>query len=117
MKNSQEKNLQELTENLFKTHIKINNFINKSQSKIANIKAKYDPRKQFNNWRNSQEGKEWKKQKYFQQNKYCAICQERINNLKGSHIDHIKPISTHPHLALDTNNMRVTHGDCNLLKG
>ena len=90
--------------------------MNKSQKRVDNIKAKYDPRKQFNNWRNSQEGKQWKKQKYCQQNKCCAICKECINQLKGSHIDHIKPLSTHPHLALDTNNMQVTHAECNLRK-
>ncbi|MEA5533217.1 HNH endonuclease signature motif containing protein [Crocosphaera sp. XPORK-15E] len=76
-----------------------------------------ESRTEFNRWRNSQEGQEWKKQKYRQQNKLCPICKETITNLKGSHIDHIKPLVDYPYLALDTDNMQVTHAECNKSKG
>ena len=32
------------------------------------------------------------------------------------HVDHIKPRSTHPELALDPNNLQVMCDDCNLGK-
>lgn len=117
MNNYQEISLEELTQKLFRTNLKLDKWLEQSQYTLGTIKAKYDPRNEFNRWRNSQEGKEWKKQQYYKQNKCCPICKKPISNLKGSHIDHIKPLATHPHLALDTNNMQITHADCNNLKG
>lgn len=32
------------------------------------------------------------------------------------HVDHIKPKSTHPHLALDLNNLQILCSDCNMGK-
>ncbi len=116
MNNYQPESLAELTEKLFKLNLKVDKSLKKTKVKINKIKDKYEPRKQFNCWRNSQEGKEWKKQQYYKQNKCCAICLKPILSLKGSHIDHIKPLSTHPHLALDINNLQVTHAACNICK-
>ena len=108
--------LQDLSEKLFRLHFKISEYLKETEQKIETIKSKYEPRNQFNAWRNSQEGKQWKEEQYQRQNKRCPICQQPILSLKGSHIDHIKPLSTHPHLALDPKNMRITHGACNILR-
>ena len=82
----------------------------------AKINAKYEPRAEFIRWRDSQEGKLWKQNKYQSQRGCCAICKKPIQ-LKGSHIDHIQPLSLFPHLALDTRNLQVTCPDCNASKG
>ncbi len=108
--------LHKLSEKLFRLNFKVNEYLKETEKKIEKIKNKYEPRNQFNSWRNSQEGKQWKEEQYRRQNKRCPICQQPILSLKGSHIDHIKPLSTHPHLALNTKNMRITHGACNILR-
>ena len=108
--------LQDLSEKSFRLNFKVNEYLKETQKKIEKIESKYEPRNQFNSWRNSQEGKQWKEEQYQRQNKRCPICQQPILSLKGSHIDHIKPLATHPHLALDTKNMRITHGACNILR-
>ncbi|WP_083775368.1 HNH endonuclease [Gloeothece citriformis] len=43
------------------------------------------------------------------------MCNQSIL-LKGSHIDHIKPLSKYPNLALETTNLQITSSDCNLSK-
>ena len=116
MNNQPESSLQELSEKLFRFNLKVNKYLKKTEIKIKKIKEKYEPRNQFNAWRNSQEGKQWKEEQYNKQNKGCPICQKPILSLKGSHIDHITPIYTHPHLALSTKNMRITHAHCNILR-
>ena len=80
------------------------------------INTKYGPRNRFNRWRDSEEGQTWKQQKWLSQQKCCAICRQPIE-LKGSHIDHIQPISLYPQLALDICNMQITCPICNVTKG
>lgn len=117
MNHKTEITLENLSEKLFNFQLQTNKYLKKTQIKINQIKEKYEPRNQFNAWRNSQEGKQWKKEQYKKQNKCCPICQKPILSLKGSHIDHINPLATHPHLALSTENMRITHAACNILRG
>lgn len=106
----------ELVKSLFKTTAQVDAILVEIQ-KIANkINAKYDPRAQFIGWRDSKEGKIWKQNKYQEQSECCAICKKRIR-LKGSHIDHIKPVYSYPDLALDTGNMQITCPECNTSKG
>lgn len=116
MNNEPDISLKDLSEKLFKFNLKINKYLETTQIKIHKIKDKYEPRNQFNAWRHSQEGKQWKEEQYRKQNKRCPICQKPILSLKGSHIDHIKPLATHPHLALSTKNLRITHAACNILR-
>lgn len=80
------------------------------------INAKYEPRAEFNRWRDSSDGQLWKALKYKKQKGCCAICKKSIE-LKGSHIDHIRPISIYPGLALDIQNMQVACPICNASKG
>lgn len=106
----------ENSEKLFKLNLGLDKWLEQSKQTADKIKDKYDPRTQFNLWRQSQDGKEWKQQKYIAQNFRCAKCGCSML-LEGAHIDHIKPISTHPELNLDTRNLRLVHPLCNLTKG
>ena len=104
------------SENLFKFNLDLDKWLQKVAKKSQQLEDKRDPRKQFQLWRSSLDGQTWKRQQYIKQQKKCADCQQKIR-LKGSHIDHIKPIANHPDLALDLNNLRLTCSHCNLSKG
>ncbi|QDG88854.1 HNH endonuclease [Pseudarthrobacter sp. NIBRBAC000502770] len=53
----------------------------------------------------------------------CAICQQPIDyrlqypDEDSFSVDHIKPRSTHPHLAEEPTNLRSTHLRCNKARG
>lgn len=50
---------------------------------------------------------------------HCALCGGRLDKQAPPRtrarpsVDHIYPVRTHPHLALDPANCRVTHAGCN----
>ena len=115
MNNIKNDDLSQLTEKLFRLNNKLDKSLQNIQKLINKIKQKYEPRTEFNRWRSSEEGKLWKKQQYQKQKQCCAICQEKIE-LKGSHIDHIKPLSRYPDLSLDTSNLQIACGQCNTSK-
>ncbi len=115
MNNINNDNLSQLTETLFKLNNQLDKSIQNKQAIINKIKQKYEPRTEFNRWRNSEEGKLWKEQQYQKQKQCCAICQAKIE-LKWSHIDHLKPISIYPDLSLDTSNLQIACGSCNTKK-
>jgi 5-methylcytosine-specific restriction endonuclease McrA len=108
---------EELAKSLFKTSRRVDTTLAELRVIATQINAKYEPRAQFNRWRDSEEGKLWKQEQHQAQGGYCAIakCGKPIQ-LKGSHIDHIKPLSRFPHLAVDTQNLRITCPDCNIAK-
>lgn len=107
--------LEVLTKNLFKLNVAFDKWLVNSSKIAQQIQEKYEPRTEFNRWRDSVEGKLWKQQKYLEQNGCCAICNQSIL-LKGSHIDHIKPLFKYPDLALDPTNLQITCSDCNISK-
>jgi 5-methylcytosine-specific restriction endonuclease McrA len=37
----------------------------------------------------------------------CAICKRDVSGKGQSRVDHVRPVSTHPHLALSLANLRV----------
>lgn len=53
----------------------------------------------------------------------CYICRQQIDyDLPARHpeaftVEHIKPRSTHPHLALDPSNCAPAHARCNKARG
>ncbi len=94
----------ELVKHLFKTKKQTDDAFAELGSIAQDIHHKYKPRLQFNRWRDSQEGQLWKIQQYQAQSRCCASCGNLVQ-LKGSHIDHIKPLCLYPHLALDQQNM------------
>lgn len=59
---------------------------------------------------------EWAKVRYKVLVKYGAICQccgASKESGRVMNVDHIKPRKTHPHLALDENNLQVLCSTCN----
>jgi 5-methylcytosine-specific restriction endonuclease McrA len=92
-------------------------------TEVKSIEQKYDPvtlaRQRFNNWRSSDEGKKWK------QNQFAAIaskcpyprCLHTSTDISSFAIDHIKPLSKYPELAVTLSNLRLLCHSCNLRKG
>ena len=107
---------EELVKKLFEVSKQLDTSLAELKSMAAEIEAKYEPRTEFNRWRDSQEGKLWKQKQYKIQKGLCVICRQPIQ-LKCSHIDHKQPLSKYPHLALEPKNLRITCPDCNTSKG
>lgn len=90
----------------------------------AEIKDKYDPvklaRAQFNSWRDSNDGKIFKKKLYKKQERKCAspTCKMLGHEFHIDYfeIDHKLPVSSYPHLALDKSNMHLLCTPCNKRK-
>ena len=108
---------EELVKSLFKATKRADTALAELKEITTQINARHEPRAQFNRWRDSSEGKLWKQKQYQTQHGRCASakCGKPIQ-LKGSHIDHILPLSHFPHLSLDTQNLRITCPDCNRAK-
>ncbi len=107
---------QKLVKHIFVKTESTDELLKQLQKKAHSINKKYDPRCEFMRWRDSKEGKMWKKKTWISQNRCCAICHQKIV-LKGSHIDHIRPIAKYPQLAVEKQNMQVTCSHCNVSKG
>lgn len=59
---------------------------------------------------------EWRKLRYKAFEKYGTICLDPHCNNQATHVDHVKPRSLRPDLALDINNLQVLCEDCNRMK-
>lgn len=83
------------------------------------IQARYDPvtfaRSQFKNWSKSHEGKTWKKQEFKRIGGVCPGCSQHIH-FYSFQIDHIKPLSKYPELAIALSNLQLLCGPCNTRK-
>ncbi|MGD1901949.1 MAG: HNH endonuclease signature motif containing protein [Geitlerinemataceae cyanobacterium] len=80
------------------------------------LAVKHSPRSRFERWRDSSDGKHWKRAQHRKQRGRCACCQAPID-LNGSHIDHIQPLARAPELACDSGNLQILCADCNYRKG
>lgn len=63
---------------------------------------------------------EWRRLRFFVLRKYgarCMCCGASPKTGAVMNVDHIKPRKTHPHLALDENNLQVLCDACNHGKG
>lgn len=63
---------------------------------------------------------EWKRLRYMAFKKYgtkCQLCGKSAKDEVKIHVDHIKPRSKYPELALDIKNLQILCEDCNLAKG
>ncbi len=105
-----------LVQELLNVGRKVDKITKSFDKDIKRIENKYSPRSEFERWRDSDIGKNWKAQQYQLQRQCCAECRLAIP-LKGSHIDHIQPISKYPALHLTLKNLRITCPECNLVKG
>lgn len=64
--------------------------------------------------------REWNEVRYFAFEKYgnyCLVCGRGRKHGAVLHVDHIKPRSKYPELALDIENLQILCADCNLGKG
>ena len=77
-------------------------------------KAKYRP--DLKNTRNFFASREWLGARYSALLKHGRTCMCCGVEAKPAHVDHIKPRSKYPELALDVSNLQVLCRDCNLGK-
>jgi 5-methylcytosine-specific restriction endonuclease McrA len=107
---------EELVREILQSRKKVSKIRLSIEPTIAKIEKKYSSRAEFDTWRNSNDGKQWKIQQYDRQEYCCAECKKFVE-LKDSHIDHIKPLAKYPELNIDLSNLQITHPSCNLSKG
>jgi len=52
------------------------------------------------------------------ENLRCACCQVtfKVRGRRGFHVDHIRPVATHPHLSFDVTNFQLLCSHCNTRK-
>jgi hypothetical protein len=63
--------------------------------------------------------KEWRRLRYQAFRKYgnkCSVCGRGASEGMVIHVDHIKPRSLHPHLALELSNLQIMCHECNVSK-
>lgn len=105
-----------LVRELLKATKRVDSSLQQLQHRADRIRQKYEPRKEFERWKQTIGGRKWKRQQYEKQKGRCMTCQQSVS-LQGSHIDHIKPLSRYPSLAIAPENLRILCADCNLRKG
>lgn len=105
-----------LVRDLLQTTKRVDQNLLQLQERASQIQRKYGTRTEFERWKQTLGGRRWKRQQYNLQAGCCMSCQQPIP-LKGSHIDHIKPLSRYPNLAIAPDNLRILCVDCNLSKG
>ena len=107
---------EQLVRQLLVAKKQVDRSLRQMQQQTAEIEQKYEPRNEFERWKQTVAGKAWKKQQHEKQGGLCVLCRCQIP-LKGSHIDHIKPISLYPQLAIAVSNLQILCPDCNTQKG
>jgi 5-methylcytosine-specific restriction endonuclease McrA len=104
--------LEDIVRSLFATKHALDQTVDRLTARRLQIQAAYLPRVRFERWRDSKEGQNWKSQQFEKQKGCCALCEDKIA-LKGSHIDHIWPLSKFPDRALDLKNLQICCPPCN----
>lgn len=64
--------------------------------------------------------REWRRLRYQAFQRYgnkCCVCGRGASDGMVMHVDHIKPRSLYPHLALDIANLQIMCNECNVSKG
>jgi len=104
-----------LEKKAFKKKVKLTKSQRKKKKKDAKKKLKY-----YSSPDDFYSSKEWRKLRYQVLRKYSAECmccgRSKKNDGIVIHVDHIKPRSKYPHLALDFKNLQLLCEDCNLGK-
>lgn len=75
-------------------------------------KSATDPRKQFNNWLRSLEGKAWKREEFQRCNGICAYCGEQLREVDAV-VHHVEPITQLGNLTNRVENYKLLHPNCN----
>lgn len=114
--------LEILLDDISFTFSRINNVDFEIQEEIRKIDLTLDrlnkltcPRAEFNSWRDSKEGKEWKQQNYKLINGICPSCKNQLD-IKYFDIDHVVPISKLGNAANNLSNYRLLCSPCNKRK-
>lgn len=79
---------------------------------LAKAKAMIDPRKEFNKWLKSSEGKAWKNKQFEYQDGKCAYCGESLR-LADSEVHHILSLKEGGKEANKPENFKLLHPNCN----
>lgn len=97
--------------------------VRRMQERAAKLHERFNPvavaRREFNNWAKSEEGRGFKLRLREQQQGYCACNSCNANHPLGIEyleIDHIKPLSKFPELALEPKNLQLLCAPCNKRK-
>ena len=64
--------------------------------------------------------REWRRLRYQAFQRYgnkCCVCGRGASDGMVMHVDHIKPRSLYPHLALDIANLQIMCNECNVSNG
>ncbi|MFO5528674.1 MAG: HNH endonuclease [Cuspidothrix sp.] len=91
--------------------------IRKQTAEVLNkAKAAIDPRREFNNWLKSSEGKSWKKKQFDYQECKCAYCGELLR-FADAVVHHVLPLKKFGNAANKPENFKLLHPSCNLSIG
>lgn len=95
--------------------------VSANPKKAEKLKRKLEKRKYLAESKGFYESKEWLQLRVRVFEKYqaeCMMCgRNRREHKVVLHVDHIKPRSKYPHLALEFNNLQILCADCNIGKG
>ena len=94
---------------------RINTEFHKNAKKAYQLARSQHADPKYEAFRNSDEGRNWKKQKLITCNHRCPECNKLINE-NNSNIDHKHPRRHYPWLAWDINNFWILCRDCNTNK-
>lgn len=86
--------------------------LKRAKQTIARADALLDPRRQFNNWARSAEGREWRKAEFRKRKGLCAYCGQPMRE-SDAVIHHVKPLAVCGEAANTTSNYRLLHPNCN----
>ncbi len=87
------------------------------RKRAIDLTQKNSPRKRFERWRDSDQGKDWKRMEFERIGGQCQCCQHSFPSIHHLVIDHIHPIAKFPELATETQNFQLLCPPCNQTKG
>ena len=77
----------------------------------------YTPRAIFVRWRDSIGGQSWKEAQFLKLKRVCPSCRNSFSSISDFDIDHKKPLSKFPELAIEIHNLQILCRQCNASKG
>ena len=107
---------EQLVRELLQATRRVDKSLQQLQERAVQIRQKYEPRTEFERWKQTLGGRKWKRQQFERQKGRCLHCKKQIR-LRGSHIDHIRPLSHYPSLVIAPENLRLLCAECNLSRG
>lgn len=87
-----------------------------TQAQLEKAKASIDPRKAFNKWLQTNEGKDWKHKQFEFQSGKCAACHDSLR-FSDAVVHHVLPLKAFGAAANKPENFKLLHPGCNLSIG